>query len=246
MSALLSPVLLPLRSDRLIGRDNESNRRKWLADALARLPSGLRLLDAGAGELSNKPFCRHLEYVSQDFCQYDGSGNQKALQTKDWDTSQVDIVSDITSIPVPDQSFDAVLCSEVIEHIAHPVKALEEFARILRPGGTLILTAPFASLTHFAPFHFCTGFNSYFYEHHLSRLGFEVKEIARNGDYFECIAQEIHRLPEISKRYSNYEFGFLGKLILKLTLKVLYTLSRRDTNSDELLCHGYHVMAVKK
>ncbi|HMM71403.1 MAG TPA: hypothetical protein PKC22_04150, partial [Rhodocyclaceae bacterium] len=86
---------------------NEAARQRWLRETLAGLPSGLRILDAGAGELRNKPLCAHLDYVSQDFGQYEGRGNQAGLQTGAWDTSRIDIVSDIADIPQPDASFDA-------------------------------------------------------------------------------------------------------------------------------------------
>ena len=66
------------------GRNNESARLSWLQRQLGGLPSGLRLLEAGAGELRNKAFCRHLDYVSQDFCQYEGKGDGSALQTGRW------------------------------------------------------------------------------------------------------------------------------------------------------------------
>lgn len=51
---------------------NEANRRAWLKQNLAALPAGARLLDAGAGELKNRRHSGHLEYFSQDFCQYEG------------------------------------------------------------------------------------------------------------------------------------------------------------------------------
>lgn len=82
------------------------------------------------------------------------------------------LVSDITMIPAPDASFDAILCSEVLEHVPEPTHALDEFVRLLKPGGTLILTAPFASLVHMAPYHYCSGFSRYWYEHHLPLRGF--------------------------------------------------------------------------
>lgn len=53
---------------------NEANRQAWLAKTLRGLPAGARLLDAGAGELKNQLYCEHLNYVSQDFCQYQGAG----------------------------------------------------------------------------------------------------------------------------------------------------------------------------
>ena len=51
---------------------NELNRQAWLKQTLTTLPQGARILDAGAGELKNRQLCGHLDYVSQDFCQYQG------------------------------------------------------------------------------------------------------------------------------------------------------------------------------
>ena len=126
---------------KIIGANtNEEKRQQWLAQALTAIPSGLRILDAGAGELRNKPLCAHLAYVSQDVCQYDGSGDAQGLQTGTWNTSRIDLVCDIVNIPEADASFDIVLCSEVFEHLPDALKALDEFARLIKPGGTLILT----------------------------------------------------------------------------------------------------------
>ena len=47
---------------------DEENRNAWLASTLRALPQGARLLDAGAGQLRNRRYCGHLDYVSQDFC----------------------------------------------------------------------------------------------------------------------------------------------------------------------------------
>src|SRR3954452_114704 len=160
-----------------VGRANESTRHAWVQRTLKRLPPGARLLDAGAGEQRFRPACAHLKYVAQDFGQYDGAGNGSALQTRRWDQTKLDIVSDIAAIPQPDGSFDAVLCTEVFEHLPDPLAALREFARLLRSGGRLILTAPFCSLTHFSPFHFATGFSRYWYRHHLSACGFEIQSV---------------------------------------------------------------------
>ena len=62
-----------------------------------------------------------------------------------WDQTGLDIVGDITSIPEPDASFDAILCVEVLEHVPDPLAALRELGRLLKPNGQLILTAPFCS-----------------------------------------------------------------------------------------------------
>lgn len=231
---------------KLAGTNSDQARIDWVKLALRSIPAGHRILDAGAGELRLRPFCSHLEYTSQDFCQYEGAGDGTALQTGAWDTTKIDIVSNITSIPVEDASFDAVLCSEVLEHIPDPVAAIQEFARILKPGGALILTAPFCSLTHFAPYHFASGLNRYWYEEHLVASGMEVDEVTANGNWFEFIGQELSRARFVSRTYSS---GALGWLILAASypLRVVLTfLSRSDRGSSELLCYGYMVRARKR
>lgn len=45
-------------------------------------------------------------------------------------------------LPLPDESFDLVWCSEVIEHLEDPAASIEELRRILKPGGRLIITTP--------------------------------------------------------------------------------------------------------
>lgn len=95
---------------RFVSNINETARQDWLQSTLAALPSGSRILDVGAGELKNRQHCDHLNYVSQDFCQYQGAvgGLQEGLQCQHWDTSRVDIVSDIIAIPEPDANFGQV------------------------------------------------------------------------------------------------------------------------------------------
>ena len=150
-----------------VGDHNQADRDVWIEKQLKALNDGVRILDAGAGEQKYKKYCSHLDYVSQDFGQYDGVGDSKGLQTEKWDQRSLDIICDITKIPQPDRSFDAILCLEVLEHLPEPILAIKEFNRILKSGGKLILTAPFCSLTHYSPYHFYSGFNSYFYKKHL-------------------------------------------------------------------------------
>ena len=230
----------------LFGRNNVATRQDWLIDKLKNIPSQHRILDAGAGELRNRALCAHLEYVSQDICQYEGTGDGHALQTGKWDTSKIDIVSDITQIPVPNASFDAVLCSEVFEHLADPVLALKEFARLLKPGGKMVLTAPFCSLTHFAPYHFATGFSRYWYEKHLSELGCEILEISPNGGWLDYTAQEIWRLPWIGKTYANRLLGWIALGLALPLLACMRLMAIKDTKSSELLTFGWHVVAQKR
>ena len=229
-----------------VGLLNESTRVAWLEKVLQQIPARSRLLDAGAGEQQFKRFCQHLDYVAQDFAQYDGKGDSLGLQSGSWDQTQLDIVSDITKIPEADAAFDAILCVEVFEHLPNPLLALQEFSRLLRPGGKLILTAPFCSITHFAPYHFYSGFNRYFYETHLPIYGFEILEMQQNGNFFEYLAQEVHRIPFIAERYAGETLRLWERLGIRLMLKLLGRLTQKDSNSQELLCFGYHLLAVKK
>ena len=224
---------------------NESNRIKWLEKTLKKIPKNSKILDAGAGEQQFKKFCSHLNYVSQDFAQYDGTGDSKGLQIGKWDQTQLDIIGDITSIPEPDESFDVILCTEVFEHLPEPILALKEFSRLLHPGGQLILTAPFCSLTHFSPYHFYTGFNRYFYETHLPSHDFKIIELEQNGNFFEYLAQEIRRISYIAEVYTKNNPAILEKLALKIVLRMLEKFSKQDKGSEELLHFGYHILAVK-
>ncbi|MEP7269492.1 MAG: class I SAM-dependent methyltransferase [Saprospiraceae bacterium] len=228
-----------------VGTMNESYRVTWLQAILKRIPEGNSILDAGAGECQFKKFCGHLKYTSQDFAQYHGVGNI-GLHTSTWDNSKIDIISDITSIPLPDQSVDAVLCTEVFEHIPNPGLAIQEFSRLIRPGGHLIITAPFTSLTHFAPYHFATGLSRFFYEKYLPENNFDILEIDFNGNYFEFVAQEIRRVKYVTRHFTNQKLNLLQRLLFHLNLITLQNLSRKDKGSSELLCFGIHIFAIKK
>lgn len=229
-----------------VGTDNESNRDEWVRTALATIPVGGRLLDAGAGPQNYRKYCAHLRYVSQDFARYDGFGNEVGLQTGEFEYGRLDIVSDIVAIPERDGSFDAILCTEVLEHLPDPIAAVREFARLLRQGGTLLLTAPFCSLTHFAPYHYSSGFSRYWYEKHLTESGFLISSMDANGDYFAYLAQELRRLPQVAAKYANRRMGSVQRLASLYLSTFLSDLKRTDRGSAELLCYGYHVRAERR
>ena len=208
-----------------VGTTNEVTRINWIEKTLSKIPSGLTILDAGAGESQFRKFCSHLNYIAQDFGQYDGTGDI-GLQTGKWDNSKLDIVSDIVDIPLPENSVDAIMCTEVLEHIPDPVAALKEFSRLLKPGGYLLITAPFASLTHFAPFHFASGLSRFFYEHHFKNLGFSIDDLQLNGNYFEYIAQENRRIKSMAQQYGGTRLTIIDKIIIHLNLALLLSFKK--------------------
>lgn len=222
---------------------NDDARTDWLKATLTDIPDGLRILDAGAGELRNKPLCRHLQYVAQDFGKYEGKGDGSGLQTGSWRADRVDIVSDITSIPEPDGSFDAILCSEVFEHLPDALPALDEFARLLRPGGKLIITAPFASMSHFAPYHFATGYSRYWFEHHLPARGLRIDSLVPNGDWFAFLRQELLRLPGTARRYGEWSWP-LAYVAVGLAL-TYFMIRGGGRPADDLACFGWQCIAIK-
>ena len=65
----------------------------------------------------------------------------------DFDTNHIKSVcqfggADIISLPFADSSLDAVICSEVLEHVDSPQESVEELIRVLKPGGIMALSVP--------------------------------------------------------------------------------------------------------
>ena len=118
--------------------------------------------------------------------------------------------------------------------------------RLLRPGGFLIITAPFCSLTHFAPYYYQTGYSHYFYEYWFDELGLDIIEVQWNGNYFEWIAQELRRLPKTSEQYADTNLSIKEKFAIEILLAGLSRLSSAGQDSKQLLCYGLHVFAEKR
>ncbi len=104
----------------------ERHRLQWavLSPLLARRP-GLRLLHVAPEPCLSE----HLRRA----CRY---------ETADLVMPRVDHRADLTRLPFPDASYDAVLASHVLEHIADDRRALREVRRVLRPGGFAALPVP--------------------------------------------------------------------------------------------------------
>jgi ubiquinone/menaquinone biosynthesis C-methylase UbiE len=58
------------------------------------------------------------------------------------------------ALPFANHSFDVVLATEVLEHIPRPELAVAEMVRVLRPGGSVLITTPFIYPVHEAPYDF--------------------------------------------------------------------------------------------
>jgi SAM-dependent methyltransferase len=148
------------------------------------------VLDVGAGTCPYRDLFAHCEYKAHDFKQLEPGQVCRGAQKGYGD---VDYVSDILNIAVSSGSFDIVLCTEVLEHVPEPILAIREFARILRPGGKLLITAPLGSGLHQEPYHFYGGYTPYWYSKFLAEAGFEEVSIQPNGGFFKHYGQESLR-----------------------------------------------------
>ncbi|HEX6549094.1 MAG TPA: class I SAM-dependent methyltransferase [Gammaproteobacteria bacterium] len=81
-----------------------------------------------------------------------------------------DVFGDASGLPFKDACFDTVLMLDVLEHVARPGAALQEAARVLRPGGRLLVTIPFAYPLHDQP-HDYQRFTAHGIANRLSAVG---------------------------------------------------------------------------
>ena len=165
---------------------NQRIRDKAIADWAATLLPGSSVLDIGAGTARYQPLFAACRYVAQDHPDVDYAP-----------PGVVQVRSDISAIPLPDGSQDAILCTEVLEHVEDPLQALREFARLLRPGGELLLTVPAACRVHRVPTHYWGGFAPDFFEKALPARGLTLVELKPMGNWSQWLAQEVGRFPSV-------------------------------------------------
>jgi SAM-dependent methyltransferase len=113
-------------------------------DAIPKYCSG-KLLDLGCGHVPL--YSAYKEIIDENIC-------------IDWAESLhqnefLDVIHDLTKpLPLDSESFDTVVCSDVLEHIPTPAAAIQEISRVLKPGGVLLLNVPFMYWVHEAPYDF--------------------------------------------------------------------------------------------
>ena len=114
-------------------------RKQLLHRYLNDLPQGSRVLDYGCGR---GEFTDYLATLGFRVAGVDLSALAIEFNRRDFPALEfVQLEQD--HVPLPDQSFDAIWCSEVIEHVYDVHAIFAEFARLLRVGGRLILTTPY-------------------------------------------------------------------------------------------------------
>ena len=221
---------------------NEYNRNKFIEEVSKKVDNNLSILDVGAGPCKYRHFFSHCNYKAHDFSKYEG---------EEFAYGELDYISDITNIPVENNSFDVILCTEVLEHVPKPDLAIGEFTRILKSNGLLVLTAPLGSSIHMAPYHYYGGFSPFWYKHFLAENNFTVESIEKNGRFFKLYGQESQRfLAMLTPHRKLFRLLFFPiKLVLAIWFRLLmpiicHLLDRIDTTNE--FTAGYFVIARKR
>lgn len=155
-----------------------------------------RLLDAGCGDVPYYGLYR--DQVDATTCiDWPGTSHGRL---------HIDEYVDLNeSLPFDDRSFDTVLLTDVLEHIARPAALLGEVARVLAPGGSAIVTVPFLYWVHEAPHDYFR-----YTEHGLRALcaeaGLLVGSLAPYGGYpdvvLDLLSKGLVRGPRVGRAYA--------------------------------------------
>ena len=132
------------------------------------------LIDVGCGRQPYRAYLGHVARIVA--CDFDGA------------RGQVDFTCPAHAIPVEADSFDSILCTEVLEHVPDPLAVWREFHRILRPGGQVLLTTP----TYWPPHELPCDFYRYPEQglrYLASTAGFEIKELWPRGGQWAMLGQ---------------------------------------------------------
>ena len=130
------------------------------------------------------------------------------LEKKGYDVTSIDVEKKFEKCIImdankelifKDNSFDLIWCSEVIEHLDNPIKAIEEFKRLLKPEGKFIITTP----------------NSYFWLYNIAKIfGKTAKDLQNPGHKQFFSEKNIKNICQDSKIY-----GYFPYMIKKFKIK---------------------------
>jgi len=152
------------------------------------------------------------------------------------------ILGDAQNIPVKSKAVDCVKCTELLEHVECPEKVLDEIARILKPGGTLILSTPFSFGIHGDPYDF-----QRFTGEKLRRMlkdNFQILTLKKQGLYFTVLAYMIKHSIISSKSGIKRLFYPLFPM-LDLLVKLDELASVQNSRFMSSFTTGFFVIAIK-
>lgn len=139
------------------------------------VPESRLVLDVGAGHQTYKPFveARGHKYLVADL--YPRS-------------VPPDLISDVQELAILDSSVDLAMCMQVLEHVPRPWVAIKELARVVRPGGHVIISVPHLAYIHNAP-HDYFRFTHYGIRILAEEAGLEVVQVKSLGGLFSFLGQ---------------------------------------------------------
>lgn len=162
----------------------------FVRDASRRLPAGSLVLDAGAGDCRYGELFADHRYESADLC------------TVDKPYGELTYTCDLAAIPVDDGRFDAVVCTQVLEHVPEPETILRELSRVLKPGGLLFLTVPLFYAEHEVPYDY-QRFTRYGLERLLPMAGFDIETLDWLEGYLGTLSYQVKGAAAALPRWSD-------------------------------------------
>jgi SAM-dependent methyltransferase len=140
----------------------------FYAKQIQNIKKGSRVLDLAGNKIQKRG--------QFDIEQYDLQVLYSNLST----AKHPDVQADASYISFADNSFDAVVCSELLEHVPDPYPVLREMYRVLRPGGTLLICVPFLYQIHGDPYDF-GRYTDYYWLVNLEKIGCKDIHIQKQG-----------------------------------------------------------------
>jgi SAM-dependent methyltransferase len=161
----------------------------------------------------------------------------------------VDIIADVHDLSViQDETYDVVLCAEVLEHLHTPSKAISEMRRILKPGGIIILTTRFIFPLHDAP-HDYYRYTKYGLKHLMQN--FTMLELTEEASTIETLAVLYQRLGFQCDTLVLRPFKIFWFLLAKITMLFSWVITKEYGDighkqvEENILSSGYFLAAQK-
>ena len=135
------------------------------------------------------------------------------------DKNSVDVLCPVTDLKFENEKFDTIICTQVLEHVFEHDKMMSEAFRVLKPGGHLILTVPFAWELHEEPYDFFR-YTKHALKELFERTGFEIDYIKPNGGKWAAVYQLRNNMMYSSFRKRKTIWNKLKKILymeLRLT-----------------------------
>ena len=160
----------------------------------------------------------------------------------------VRIIGDAQCLGIRDGAFAVVLCTEVLEHLPEPQRAIDEMFRVLEPGGELLLTTRFLFPLHDTP-HDYFRYTKYGLRHLLRR--FEIVELHEETDAVGALAVLLQRLGMQAETLRWTPLRALWLIAAQIVrvfgflITAEYGDSRRRRPERGIMTSGYHVACRK-